>query len=167
MDQTLTYRPIQADGFDQMHAVVSDWGVVRQLGGWPRPPQPDFTRGRCKPYAGDGFVCAICHDDLLVGTVALTRGELGYFMHPTHAGRGIMSATVDKAIATGFVDEGRALLTASTWIDNAASHHLLTKRGFVHYRSEYIRSKARGFPVMVRQYRLTRDTWDRLRTGAQ
>ena len=167
MDQTLTYRPIQADGFDQMHTVVSDWGVVRQLGGWPWPPQPDFTRDRCKPYAGDGFVCAICHDDLLVGTVALTRGELGYFTHPTHAGRGIMFAAVDKAIATGFVDEGRALLAASTWIDNAASPHLLTKRGFVHYRSEYVRSKARGFPVMVRQYRLTRDTWDRLRTGAQ
>ncbi len=167
MTSNITYRPLRADDFDQMHAAASDWAVVRQLGGWPWPPQPDFTRTRCKPYAGDGFVWAICRDDLLLGTVALTSGELGYFMHPDHQGQGIMSAAIDKAIAHGFATKGHTELTASTWIDNAASHQLLTKRGFFHYRSEYIRSKARGYPVIVRQYRLTHNDWQRLRTAAQ
>ena len=66
----ITYRTVRESDFDAMHRIVSHWDVVRQLGGWPWPPDPDFTRTRAQAYKGNGFVWAICDDDRLIGTMA-------------------------------------------------------------------------------------------------
>ena len=163
----ITYRNVRETDLDAMHDSVSTWPVVRQLGGWPWPPSRDFTKTRAKAYEGDGFVWAICKDDRLIGTVAVTGHEVGYYLHPDHQGQGIMTTSLSRAINAGFEVLERQRLRASTWIDNDASHALLLKFGFFHYQTEYQRSKARGFPVQARRYRLMRDDWQTLRAGGE
>ncbi len=74
----ISYRNIEERDFDDLLALVSEWEVVRQLGGWPWPPDEAFTLGRSKPYEGDGFVWAICDDGRLVGSIGVTDGSIGY-----------------------------------------------------------------------------------------
>lgn len=161
-----TYRLLNADDFPDMHAMVSHWSVVRQLGRWPWPPEPDFTRGRCKPFEGEGFVWAVCIDDRVIGTMAVTRGELGYMFAPEVQGKGIATKTAKDAMTKAFADYGWPSLNASVWWDNPGSAAVLRKCGFTHWQTHYTRSPAR-LPTLVHQYRLSRHTWDRLRTTPQ
>lgn len=164
---TETYRPVRESDFNHLHEIVSNWEVVRQLGGWPWPPQEAHTRQRSKPYAGDGFVWAICRDDRHIGSIGVTGKDLGYMLHPDFHGQGIMTRALTKAIIDGFLVLKRQTLTASTWIDNDGSHALLTNAGFQHFRTDYMRSKARGYPVLTRHYRLTMQDWQTLRAEAE
>ncbi len=162
----LTYRALREADFDDVHAMVSHWSVARQLGRWPWPPQPAFTRGRCKPYEGNGFVWAVCIDDRVIGSMAVTDRELGYTFAPEVHGRGIGTRVARDAIAKAFADYDWPMLYASVWHDNPASAAILGKFGFVHWQTHYTRSPAR-LPTLVHQFRLPRSTWDSLRTAAQ
>ncbi|MBQ2263191.1 MAG: GNAT family N-acetyltransferase [Loktanella sp.] len=163
----LTYRPPQASDFEAMHAIVSDWSVVRQLGSFPWPAAPDFTRQRCRAYGGQGFVWAICRDDQMIGTVAVTRGELGYKLAPGEQGKGIMTRACSDAINHGFAQWDWPCLTASVWWDNAASAKVLRRCGFIHWQTRYHHSIARRSPTLLHDYRLTRADWEDLRSAAQ
>ncbi len=162
----LTYRNIGPDDVDAMHSIASHWTVVRQLGGWPWPADRAFTETRCKPYKGKGFVWAICLDDKLVGSIG-GRGDLGYMLHPSVHGQGIATRAAKAAISHAFDDIGYDRLRAATWYDNPQSGRVLAKCGFTHWQTRYERSKARGYPVITHHYRLTRATWERLRTASQ
>lgn len=163
----LTYRNIHADDFANLHSIVSHWSVVRQLGGWPWPADRAFTKTRCKPYKGKGFVHGVCLDDHFIGSMAVTGGELGYMFAPQCHGQGIATQAATQAIERAFTDFDWAALRAACWYDNAASARVLTKCGFTHWQTRYERSKARGYPVITHHYRLTRATWERLRTASQ
>ncbi|MEL6682282.1 MAG: GNAT family N-acetyltransferase [Pseudomonadota bacterium] len=163
----LTYRNIRESDFGNLHAMVSHWSVTRQLGGWPWPADPAFTRSRSKAYEGDGFVWAICAGDQLIGTIGVTNGDLGYMLHPTYHGQGIMTRATRKAVDHAFETQDRDHLTGSTWYDNPTSARVLAKLGFVHWQTCYIHSKARGLPTLVHHRRLTRADWDRLRSAQQ
>ncbi|MEO1640617.1 MAG: GNAT family N-acetyltransferase [Pseudomonadota bacterium] len=163
----LTYRDLLPDDADQLHAIVSDWAVVRQLGGWPWPADQAFTRSRCKPYDGDGFVWAVCADGTLCGTLGITNGDIGYMYHPAFGGQGIAGRAATAAITHAFATTKRDVLTGSTWWDNPASYRVLQKLGFVHWQTRYVRAKARGLPTPCNELRLTRADWDRLRSTAQ
>jgi RimJ/RimL family protein N-acetyltransferase len=153
-----TYRFLTADDYADMHAMVSHWSVVRQLGRWPWPPEPDFTRGRCKPFKGQGFVWAVCIDDRVIGSMAVTRGELGYMFAPEVQGKGIATKSAKDAITKAFADYDWPSLNASVWWDNPGSAAVLRKCGFTHWQTHYTRSPAR-LPTLVHQYRLSRHTW--------
>jgi len=156
---TETYRLIRADDFEAIHDSVTSFEVVKQLGSWPWPPQKAFSRSRAKPYAGDGFVWAICRDDRYIGSIAVTGGELGYGLHHDYHRQGILSRALPIAIRDGFEVLDRPILTAAIWIDNDGSRKLLTRHGFQHYCSRYERSKARGYPVITHRFRLKREDW--------
>ncbi|PXW70430.1 RimJ/RimL family protein N-acetyltransferase [Loktanella sp. PT4BL] len=166
MTPDLTYRALGADDFAALHAMASDWSIVRQLGRWPWPAQEAFTRSRCKPYAGHGFVRAVCLDGRLIGTMAVTGGELGYMFAPDVQGRGIATKAARDAIAHAFDDYDFAALKATVWVDNAGSAAVLRKCGFTLWQTYYDQSPSR-LPTLTHSYRLSRDTWDRLRTAAQ
>jgi len=51
----LTYRDVDSDDFDVIHKMASDWNIVRQLGSWPWPPDPAYSKRRSEPYTGNGF----------------------------------------------------------------------------------------------------------------
>jgi RimJ/RimL family protein N-acetyltransferase len=163
----LTYRAIGAGDFDALHGIVSHWAVVRQLGGWPWPANPSFTQGRCKPYTGTGFVHGVCLHGKLIGSMAVTGGELGYMFAPQTHRRGIATRAAKDAIAQAFAEYDWPTLRAGCWHDNAASARVLTKCGFTHWQTRFEHSKARGYPVITHHYRLTRTAWQRLRTASQ
>ena len=163
----LTFRALRPDDLDDLHSVVSNWSVVRQLGGWPWPPQRNFTKGRSVPHEGDGFIWGICHNDRVIGSIGITGGAVGYMLRQDMLGQGIGTKALRHALATAFMADDCDRMRATTWIDNEPSHRLLLGCGFVHYRTEYIHAKARGYPVLSRQYRLLRKTWHRLSTAAQ
>lgn len=163
----LTYRPPQASDFDAMHAIVSDWSVVRQLGSFPWPAEPAFTRARCRAYGGVGFVWAICQDDFMIGSVAVTKGILGYKLSPQMHGKGIMTRACVDAIDHSFASYDWSHLSASIWWDNTASARVLRKCGFTHFQTRYEQSVARGLPVLSHDYRLARTDWHTLRSAAQ
>lgn len=159
---TLTYRPLEAGDFGALHDIVSHWEVVRCLGSWPWPPDPAFTRGRCKPYEGDGEVWAILEDGAFRGTVALTDGELGYCLHPQAAGRGLMTRAVAETLPRGFTTFGWDRVHADIWADNAASRHVLQKFGFELEVEEIDHSVARGVPTASETWGLSRARWQAL-----
>ena len=126
-----------------------------------------FTKSRCRPYKGAGFVWAICLHDRLIGTLGVTGGNLGYNLHPDHHGKGIISRATHHAVTQAFETLAHDTLTAGTWHDNAGSARVLRKLGFVHWQTRYTHARARNAPTLLHEHRLTRAAWDGLRTGSQ
>ncbi len=159
-------RNLGPSDLDDLHAIASHWSVVGQLGSWPWPPDRDFTASRCKPYGGRGFVWGLEQADRLIGTVAVTQGELGYMLHPAVQGHGLGTYWTQQAVDHAFITPDLAQIDASVWADNVASARLLLKIGFVHWQTIYVTSLARGCPAPCHFYRLPRPAWDRLRNRA-
>ena len=162
----LTYRDFQASDFEDLHAIVSHWEVARNLGSWPWPPEPEFTRSRCRPYVGDGFAWAICTSDKVIGSISLTNGVLGYMLAPDYQGQGIMQQAVRHVLDHGFADPACNAVTAQAWADNAISIHILEKLGFVLEGESYAQAKARKAQTLDKQFRLTRAAWAATRAAA-
>ena len=163
----LTFRNLSEDDTPHVHEIVTQWAVVRQLGGWPWPADREFTRGRCRPFEGDGFVWAVLADGALCGTLGITCGDLGYMYDPAFHGQGIASRAAATAIAHAFATTDRDVVTGSTWADNPASYRVLQKLGFLHWQTRFMHAKARNRPTLVQHQRLTRTDWDRLRSVTQ
>lgn len=162
----LHLRPFLPEDLDALHAIVSHWQVVRQLGGWPWPADRAFTETRAKPYDGIGNVWAILMEGRLVGSVGVNVGKdgapgIGYMLDPAYHQRGIMGEAARAAIAHGFARHDWDGLDAQTWHDNAASDALLHKLGFVMTGRAREMAKARGEKTDSRNYRLSRDAWAR------
>lgn len=136
----LTFRPPLAHDAPALHKMVSQWQMTRQLGRFPWPPDPAFTAAQSAPYQGDGFVWGIYLTGDLIGTVGITKGELGYMIDPTYHRRGFAREAVAFAIA----QSNLARVEAEVWFDNAASLALLHSLGFVIIAATQHLSKARG-----------------------
>ncbi len=155
----LTYRPLNDDDFDALHGVVSVWAVVRQLGRWPWPPEPAFTRSRCKPYESNGFVWGVCRDGQLVGSIGVTDVEIGYMFASDVHGAGVGTQAVRDAVAHAFAHYGWDALKARTWHDNPASGAVPRKCGFQHWQTAYEASFVRRVPTLTHYFRLPRAQW--------
>lgn len=158
-------RPLTPADIDDLHAVVSDWAVVRQLGGWPWPPDRDFTAGRCKPFEGEGFVLGIEARGRIVGSVGVTAKDdvlgLGYMIGPDVSGQGLMTRVGAEVLARAWADYpdlGR--IDATVWYDNPASERVLHKLGFRNVQDDRVHAKARGVMTASRQLTLWRDGRD-------
>ena len=155
----LIFRALQASDADALHAIVSDWTVVRQLGSFPWPPDPAFSASRVVPFAGDGFVWGICLAGALIGTVAVTKGELGYMIAPAHHRMGFAQHACRRAIGHAFEALVLDEITAGVWADNAGSIGLLTKLGFTVTAATAEMSRARGVVADGFDMCLTRADW--------
>ncbi|WP_106744167.1 GNAT family N-acetyltransferase [Yoonia maritima] len=162
----LTYRDLRLEDTDALHAIVSDWDVVRQMGSWPWPPQYRFTESRCTTYKGAGFVWGLFAPEL-IGMVAVTEGELGYLLAREYWGKGIVTAMARTAINHGFRDPALLEVTASIWGDNHGSGRVLAKLGFVKTHDGTEHALARDEKTTSHYYSLSRDVWHRLRCDAQ
>lgn len=163
----LGYRPLEHRDFNALHPIVSDWHVVRQLGSWPYPSAPDFTRSRCLPYGGHGFVWGVFTDIGLIGSVAITGGELGYMLDRRFWDQGIGTRIVADALSKAFDVYEFEQITASTWFDNAGSVRVLQKNGFVETHRAMEHAKARDRPTPAIHLALRRDAYNALREGSK
>jgi RimJ/RimL family protein N-acetyltransferase len=156
----LTYRDLQPSDAGALHDMMSDWSIVRQMGGWPWPPSRDVTDSRSRPYPREnGFVWGVFLGHRLAGTVGVTGEWLAYALSPRFQGQGIGSRAVRHAIDQGFARFEIDRITANTWDDNHASYALLRKLGFTHWQTHYEHAQARGLPVLCHEHRLSRHTW--------
>lgn len=136
----LTYRPMLTHDAPALHALVSQWEVVRQLGSFPWPADFSLSTARAKPFHGEGFVWGIFLGKALIGTVGISEGELGYMIDPAHHRQGYGREAVSFALDHANLP----YVEAEVWHDNAASLGLLHSLGFcVLYPSQHM-SKARG-----------------------
>jgi RimJ/RimL family protein N-acetyltransferase len=156
----LSYRALQAIDAAALHRIVGHWPVVRQLYSWPWPADPAFTRTRAAPYRGDGFAWGIFGGDALIGSIAVTAGELGYFLAPEAWGKGYGFEACTTAIDHAFA-AGRDHLTAGVWADNEPSLRLLAKLGFKVTGADLTWSPARGADTPGQLLRLDRSDWHR------
>lgn len=156
----LTYRPLWKLDAPALHALVSQWEVARQLGPfWSWSPKPEVTAIRATPYRGEGFVWGMFQGGRLVGTVAVTNGELGYMLDPALHGQGLASEAVELALTRAFDGLGLDSVHASAWADNEVSLGLLKKFGFVQTGTDIGTSQARPEPAPGVQLTLTRADW--------
>lgn len=127
----LTYRSLYPTDAEALHEVVRHWEVTRMLGPkWPWPADPAFTATRARPYDGDGFAWGVFRGGALIGTVAVTAGELGYSLRPDQHRQGLMFEACTTALTRAFGEMALASVTAGVWSDNTASLALLRKLGF-------------------------------------
>ena len=109
---------------------MSDWDVVRQLGGWPWPFDAEMTMGRCRPFSGLGFVWGMFTEQGLIGTIGVTDHSLGYCLMKTHWGQGLASEAARYAIDHAFDQYNSREIEATVWRDNVNSRRVLEKLGF-------------------------------------
>ena len=152
----LDFRSLDEADLPELHALVSEWDVVRQLGSFPWPPERAFTATRAKPYAGNGFAWGMFREGRLIGTVAVTQGVVGYMLHPSQWGQGLATEALRTALTTALANPNLAQITASVWADNAASARLLAKFGFVESHRTRDQSKARRAEVGSVHFALNR-----------
>lgn len=138
--ERLTYRDLMPHDAPALHSIVSQWSVVRQLGSFPWPADPDFSASRCEAYGGDGFAWGVFLSGALIGTVAIIKGELGYMIDPAHHRHGYGREAVRFALDHANLP----YVEAEVWHDNAASLGLLHSLGFYVLHPSQHMSKARG-----------------------
>lgn len=167
----LRFRPLGPDDLPALTELVSEWSVVRNLGSWPWPPDPDFTARRAQAYQGAGFVWAIMREGRMLGTVSVTGpdedAELGYALLPAFQGQGIGTLAARAAIAHAFATRPLARIRGDLWSDNMASARLLARAGFTCSVKEQLHALARNAVTDSETWHLSRKTWESLEHEAK
>lgn len=131
-------RPDDRD-VDHIVGIVGDWEVARRLARVPHPYGPADARFFLEQVVPAEWVWAITllDSDELIGAIGLTpeaaaeTAELGYWLSPSHWGRGITTEAANPVVSFGFETLGLPHLTSGYFVDNAASGRVLEKLGFV------------------------------------
>lgn len=150
----LTYRPLQATDGAALHAIVAHFDVTRHLAQrWPWPADPIFSQSRAQPFHGPGFSWGIFRQGMLIGSVGVAAGALGYLLAPAAWGQGYATEACQTALAHAR-SQGEGPISASIWADNAPSRRVLEKLGFVLIGESTATSAARPSPSSVLTLRL-------------
>ncbi len=121
-----------------------------------------FRQQRRAWYAGDtfSFSAHALSSDVVVGGVELKpdplqprRGclNVGYWIHPEHQGKGLATELVAAVVQFGF-SLGCDEIVAGVGLENAASHRVLQKLGFIEFERAERCSPSKAFPNV--RYRL-------------
>ncbi len=158
----LKLRPFQDADFEAFHAIVSDYDVVKMLGSWPFPSEPDFTRMRMNtPEAKAGQVLVIEVDGKLAGTIGGMSRGIGYMLGRAFWGRGVGTWAVREMVRRVFEGSDIGEVTASAWQDNVAYARVLEKCGFKSVGAGEFYGKARGETLEYDDFSLSRAAWAR------
>lgn len=164
----LLLRPYRPSDAAALCDIVSHWQVVRQLGSWPWPPNPEVTSARAKPFEGSGDVWVITQDQRMIGSIGITLAPegppdaiptIGYMMHPAAQARGLMTEAARAALSDAFTRHNWPRIDATCWADNSASQHLLQKLGFHKTGTSSSFSAARNAQTDEITYSLTKTNW--------
>jgi ribosomal-protein-alanine N-acetyltransferase len=155
----LTLRPKSPDHFVPMHAMVSDFDVVKWTATWPFPPDPAYTLDRLGwPQPENGLDALIFEGDAFAGTVHIAKGMLGYMLPRSAWGRGIATEACAAILDWAFA-QGHETVTAGTFDGNDASAHVLGKLGFTQTGRGTLMCRARAQELPGPDFALTRANW--------
>ena len=88
--ERLTCRHGTAADVEAIHAIVSDWDVVKNLGSWPYPADLSYTINRIvnQPDRNSGFAGTVRVGDVIVGGMGIVGGS-GLCVWPRLLGEGL------------------------------------------------------------------------------
>ena len=157
----LRLRPPRPGDRDALHALASDYEVVKQTATWPWPPDPGFSESRCQPIAAEaGLGGLVFRGEALVGMMGLharaTGGEMGYMFARDHWGQGYATEIGQALIAAGFARFDWPQIEACVFDTNPASGRVLEKLGFEETGRCEGPSAAQGLSLPLRTFRLRR-----------
>ena len=160
--QRLRLRRNRPSDLDAMHAIFSDFEVVRMTASWPFPPDRAFTASRCEPLAPEaGMAGLVLAGAEPVGGMGIHwDGEaagMGYAFARPFWGRGYATEMGRALIAHCWAKYEWPHIDATVLDDNPASMRVLEKLGFTRIGPTTCKSVARGpgtFPATA--FRLTR-----------
>lgn len=156
----LRLRNFHEDDFEAVHALNSDFDVVKMVASWPYPSDPESTRMRMNtPEAKAGLVSVIECNGQLAGTIGGVRGGLGYMLAKPFWGRGIATWAVGEKLTEGLAVHKWEAIKAGTWNDNTASAAVLLKNGFKVVGQSIGFCKARDCDVEATDYEISRLEW--------
>lgn len=151
----LRLRAPKGDDCDAVHSILS-FPEVTRFTNWPEAPKKAkserLTRWMCNVFA-KGKGCAWIIEELassnaVLGAVRFNSfdkqsksGEIGYELHPSFWGKGLMSEAVEAVARCGFDHFALNRIEAWTLPGNAASDRVLEKTGFRYEGT--LRQKAR------------------------
>ena len=149
--ERLVWRAAKPDDLDALHAIASEFDVVRQTSTWPWPPDRDFTASRCQPMPEDeGLGGVVTSQKEVIGIMGLDHGKMGYMFAPAHWGKGYATELGHAAVDVIFARYDWPRLEACVFDDNPASGRVLEKVGFTRVGPCEGPSAARGgvFPII-------------------
>lgn len=154
--ERLFLRPAWPEDWAELHALIDDEAVVRNLARLPWPYGPEDAKSfAALPQAGryPHFFVTLpgAHGSRLVGCVGLMQSgdetELGYWIGQRHWGQGYATEAARALLAVARA-LGHRRVIATPFADNAASARVLAKAGFCLTGDiRQIRSPARAEPV--------------------
>lgn len=129
--ERLVWRAARPEDVDALHAIASDFDVVRQTATWPWPPDRAFTLSRCQPMpAEEGLGGLVTQGDEVIGIMGVGEGKMGYMFAPAHWGEGYATEMGQAAITAVFARYDWSRIEACVFDDNPASGRVLDKLGF-------------------------------------
>lgn len=167
----LRLRRARPEDLDALHALVSDWDVVKQTATWPWPPDRAFTATRAEPMSPEkGMAGPVFEGDTLVGMIGVNAtdngAELGYMFARAHWGRGFATEIGRAVIVHAFATYDWPAIQACVFDENPASGRVLRKLGFEETGPCTGACAARGETLPTRTFRLVRrDTVSSQETG--
>ena len=141
----LVLRPLAPADAEELHRLVNDWDVVRNLAvvpfPYPRPLADDWIAGtRRELEAGSAWHLGIAglapHRDRIVGVIGLRpdgatrRATLGYWIGRKYWGQGIAGEAVGRLARWALANLDLDHLIATVLPDNPASIAVLRRIGF-------------------------------------
>jgi [ribosomal protein S5]-alanine N-acetyltransferase len=146
----LRLRPHRDDDAPRYAELLSD-ERSRYFAGWNNPllrlrnPEDVVLRAREANAKGQRFDWTIADrdTDVFIGQIQMfnlggiddSSAELGYAVHPSWRGRGVLTEALGMVTGWVFNDLGLRCLTLGTAATNKASRHAAEKAGFVHVAS--------------------------------
>lgn len=157
----LTLRRARAEDLDGLHALGSDWELVRQTATWPWPANRAFTATRAQPIDPEiGLAGPVFAGREIVGMMGVTASgegaELGYMFARAHWGQGYATEIAGAVIAHAWQVYDWPWIAADVFTANPASARVLEKLGFVERAAGLGACAARGGSFPTRSFRLLR-----------
>lgn len=171
IDGELCLRPWRADDAPTLARIANDERVSRGLRDrFPFPYTLDDAKAfleTCVALDGE-WRFAVIADDALIGGLGVRRGvdiyaraaELGYWLAPSHWGRGLMARAVRLAVPEAMRAFGLYRVHASVFANNPASMRVLEKAGFAREGTQACAVVKRGELLDTVTYALTRRSLD-------
>ena len=155
----VTLRTYRADDASVVIDALNVWDVTKWLTHVPFPyAQADFDWFLAEMCGDpDDQIWAIDLDGEMVGTISAAR-ELGYWLHPAHHGKGIMSEAGKLVCGWHFAQKDTDLISGYH-LGNGPSCAVLTKLGFENTHINRNDETARGDLVDTQRMVLTRARW--------
>ena len=153
----LTWRPVTPAETDAIHALASDYEVVKMTGKWPYPAERAATESRCQPMdPARGFTGPVLRNGEVIGMMGLHDGAMGYMFARAHWGRGYATEMGRALIDLAFARYDWPGVKASVWLDNPGSSRVLDKLGFEPGATRISHCVARAADLPIRDYWLPR-----------